>query len=210
MPPPIAGRTTVAVRFAWIGDPAEGEEALAPIRGVAPAIFGGVGPMPSAAIGMIHADPVAPMPSHERAVMLTGLPPEAVEALLAAAGPTVDCPQTVVELRQLGGAIAQGSTEDGSFCGRDIAFSLTAIGIDAGPGSAAMKASAETIAGALAPWDTGRRLPNFTPTIDPEQTLRVYDREVLLRLGAVFAALDPDEVISAAQPVRGAVRLLEA
>jgi hypothetical protein len=120
----------------------------------------------------------------------------------------VDVPQVVVELRQLGGAVAQGSGEDGSFCGRDIAFTFVTIGVDAGPGAAAMRASASAIAAALAPWDSGRRLPNFTPTIEPEQVLRVYDRDVLVRLAYLVSRLDPDGVIGSAEPVRRARPLL--
>lgn len=210
VPAPLAGRTTVAVRFAWIGDPDAGRAAFAPISGLAPAVFGGVDVMPSAAIGMIHADPTEPMPSHEQAAMLSGFPAAAADALLAVAGPALDVPQVVVEVRQLGGAVQRGGEEDGSFCGRDTAFSLVAIGIGAGPGVPAMEASAEAITGALASWDTGRRLPNFTPTLDPRQVLRVYDEAVLLRLAAVIEAVDPDGVMTAAAPVTAAAALLRS
>lgn len=205
VPEPLAGRTTVAVRFAWTGDPAEGEGVLAPIRDVAPVVFGMVGVLPPSAMGVIHSDPVDPMPTSERAVLLSALPDEAVTALLAVAGPGTDCPQLVVELRQLGGAVAQGSTEDGSLCNRDAAFSLLTIGIAAGPAAAATAASAAAIADAVAPWDTGRQLPNFAASPDPAQVLRVYDRPVLDRLSTLIERLDPDGVISAAQPIRAAV-----
>jgi hypothetical protein len=207
VPEPLAGRTSVAVRFAWTGDVADGEAVLAPITSIAPVVFGAIGVLPASAMGVIHADPVDPMPAQERSVMLSGLPPAAVDALLAVAGPAADCPQVVVELRQLGGAVAAGSTADGSFCGRDVAFTLAVIGIAAGPATAPTAASGEAIVGALAPWDTGRRLPNFEPSPDPQHALRVYDREVLLRLGALLTSLDPDGVIGASRPIREA-RLL--
>ncbi|WP_242425032.1 FAD-binding oxidoreductase, partial [Frankia sp. EI5c] len=70
VPPPLAGRCTVAIRFAWIGDPAEGERVAGPMAAVAPVIFGGLEVLPFGALGMIHADPVDPMPVHERSVLL--------------------------------------------------------------------------------------------------------------------------------------------
>ena len=206
VPEPIAGRTTVTVRFAWTGDPAEGEAVLAPIREIAPVVFGMIGVLPPAAMGVIHSDPVDPMPTAERAALLSDLPEAAVTALLQAAGPQADCPLILVELRQLGGAVALGSVEDGSLCNRDAAFTLLAIGIAAGPAAAATRAAAEAVVRAVAPWDTGRGLPNYAPSTDPAQVRRVYDPEVLERLAALVDRVDPDAVISAAGPIRAARR----
>ncbi len=47
VPPPLAGRTTVAVRYAWVGDAAEGEAAVAPMADVAPVVFGVSGSCPT-------------------------------------------------------------------------------------------------------------------------------------------------------------------
>ena len=57
------------------------------MRDVAPVVLGGIGVMPYTALGSIHADPVDPMPGHEAAALLRELPEEAVETLLAYAGP---------------------------------------------------------------------------------------------------------------------------
>jgi FAD/FMN-containing dehydrogenase len=207
VPEPLAGRTTIAVRFAWTGDTGEGEALLAPIRDAAAVVFGGVGVMPASAMGMIHADPVDPMPSHETAVMLSALPQEAVEALLAVAGPRSDCALVVVEVRQLGGAVDRWTTADGSFDARGIGFALNAIGIAAGPAAAATVASGRDIATAMAPWDSGRQLPNYAPSTDPAQVLRVYGSDVRARLGSIAEALDPLDVISATRPIREALRV---
>ena len=203
VPEPLAGRTTIAVRFAWTGDPADGEAALGPIASVAPVVFGGVGVMPSAAIGMIHADPVDPMPTQERATMLRALPADAVEALLALTGGDADCPQVVIELRQLGGAVGRTAAPD-AFSGRDTEFTLLTIGIDAGPVAAPTRVHAAAVATAMAPWSTGRQLPNFAPSADPEQAALVYDSGTLARLGSLIAAYDPNAVVIAAEPIREA------
>jgi hypothetical protein len=210
VPEPIAGRTTIAVRFAWTGDIGRGEEVIEPIRAAASVIFGAIGVLPPDAMGVIPADPVDPMPVSEHAVMLSELPSEAVDALLDVSGPVTACPHLIVGVRRLCGAIAEGSSEDGSFCGRDIAFTCLAIGIAAGPLAGASAASAAAIAAAMAPWDCGRRLPNFEPSTDPRHALKVYDPDTLRRLDAVVADLDPCAVISASRPIRGARALLDA
>ena len=79
--------------------------------------------LPYAAIGAVHADPVDPMPVNENHALLSELPTEAVEALLALTGPGSGSAQTIVELRLLGGALAREPQHRSAFCHRDAAFS---------------------------------------------------------------------------------------
>ena len=70
VPPMLAGKLTVAVRFASAGDHRTAERLLAPMRAAATPLLDGVGPLPYAAIGAIHADPPVPMPVHEGTTLL--------------------------------------------------------------------------------------------------------------------------------------------
>ena len=195
VPPPLAGRTTVAVRYAFTGDAVEGERLLAPLRQVAEPVLDGIGPLPYGAIDAVHADPVDPMPAVETAVLLEELPPEALEVLLAAAGPGSRSPQLLVELRQLGGAVARGGAVESAFCHRDAPYQLLAVGVPADPW---VEAHGRLLVEALAPWTTGRGMPNFTATDDPAVFARCYDPEVLDRLRRTAAAYDPHGRIAAA------------
>ncbi len=107
VPEPLAGRLTVAVRYTALDDFAEGAALLAPMREAATPILDTVGVLPYAAIGAVHADPVDPMPCHEGQVLLREFGSEAVDILLAAAGPGSASVQTIVEVRLLGGAMAR-------------------------------------------------------------------------------------------------------
>ena len=203
VPEPLAGRLTVAVRFVWTGDPADGEALVGPLRRAATPVLDGLGVLPFAAIGRVHADPVDPMPVHEATDLLTDLTAEAVDALVAVAGPASGSPQIVVELRQLGGALARTPEVPSALCHRDAAFSLLAVGVAAGPGRDAVVAHAEQVRAALRPWATGGALPNFAPGSGPERLARSYDPEVLHRLAAVADRYDPSAVLRAGQvPVR--------
>lgn len=201
VPAPLAGRCTVAVRYAWVGDATEGEAVLAPMRELAPVLFGGIGPMPYAEIGVIHADPVDPTPATESTHLFDALPREAVDALLDVAGPASDCPQLVVELRLLGGAIARRAAP-GSVCHRDSAAALVVIGIDVPPLHAATVGNAARIAAAIAPWDGGGALPNFGGPATRESVLRVYDAPTLTRLASLASTYDPAGVLACGRAVR--------
>ncbi len=207
VPEPIAGRQTIAVRFAWTGDPAAGERVLAPVSTIAPVIFGGAQVMPGAQVGAIHADPTDPMLSVERSVMLRELPPDALDALLAVAGPESACLQTLVEVRQLGGALAAEPEVPSAFCGRDIAFTCSAIGVAAGPNAADTIADAASVVAAMGPWAATRRIPNFDATAVPAELVLTYDADVLGRLADLMDEVDPGAVIAASRPLRAAAVL---
>ncbi|MBO4210432.1 FAD-binding oxidoreductase [Micromonospora echinofusca] len=128
LPEPLRGQFVVHLRVAHLGDAVEGERLLAPMRAVAPALVDTVGEMPYPAMAAIHADPTDPMPTHEAGVVLRDLPAEAVDALLAVAGPEFDVPLMMVELRLLGGALAQPAVVPNAVSGREGAFSLLAVG----------------------------------------------------------------------------------
>ena len=202
VPPPLAGRLTVAVRFAWTGDRAQGAEALAPLREVAAPLVDLVAPMPYAALGSIHADPVDPMPTREAHALLATLPEAAVDRLLALAGPGAECPQVMVELRQLGGAIAVPPRVPSAFCHRDAAFSLLAVGLAVPPLLDAVTASGDALQEAVQEWARPGGLPNFAPGADEAWMQRTYDPAALHRLRRVSDAYDPHGVLWGARALR--------
>ena len=93
--------------------------------------------------------------------LLAALPDEAVEALLALVGPDAECPQIVVEVRQLGGAMPRrGRTPPSPSATPPSAVHTVGLAVPprarggAGPRPGPGR-------GALAPWSTGGLLPNF-------------------------------------------------
>jgi len=197
VPEPLADRLTVAVRFAWTGNPERGAQVVAPMRAAAPMIIDAVGVMPYAALGMIHSDPVDPIPVHEGHALLDGFPAEAAERLVAATGPRSGSPQIVVEVRQLGGAVAIEGEVPSAFCRRDAAFSLFSAGIAAPPVGESVAAHAGALREAMAPWTGPGALPNFAPGVDAERFRRVYTPDVLERLRVLSATYDPAHVLVA-------------
>jgi hypothetical protein len=199
LPPAIAGRQTLAVRYAWIGDPESGAAYLAELRDSAAALLDTVGPMPYSAIGRIHADPVDPMPVSSRSALLGELPEEALDALMDAVGE--HGPHTIVELRALGGAIARAPQHPSAVCHRDAGFQLFMSGVPV-PDGTALSAHANSVLAALGPWTMPGLLPNFAASDDPATIARSYDPDTRQRLATLADRYDPDHVLHTGQVAR--------
>lgn len=192
VPAPLRGVVSLAVRFAHHG-PAERVAGLvAPMRRVATPVLDSIGPMPYAAVDAIHMDPTDPMPAVARGGLLGSLPEAAVETLLTVAGPGVDVPLAVVELRLMGGALGRPAPVPNAVAGREGAFSVSVVAPAPPPLAEVAPALAGGVVEALAPWSTGTTLVNFGG--DRSTLARAWAPDVLTRLRAVKAAVDPGDV----------------
>ncbi|MBW0088799.1 FAD-binding oxidoreductase [Pseudonocardia sp. KRD-184] len=196
LPEPLRGQFVVHLRVAHLGSADEGAALLAPMRAVAAPLMDLVAEMPYAAVDSIHMDPTDPMPTWDRGATLRALPAEAVDALLAVAGPDVQVPLIMVELRHLGGAVARPPRVPGAVAGRDAAFSLLALGPMAGPLAETMPAITQAVIDRMAPWAGRGALLNFLGQAGPDRVAALWDDADRARLLAVRRALDPGSVFS--------------
>ena len=203
VPPPLAGRMTLGVRFLWTGAPAEGERLLDEIRAVAPVVLDDALLRPYTEIDHVHADPVDPMPVTDLAILLSAFPAEAAQRLLAVAGSGSGSPQTLVEIRHLGGAYAREGAHPSAFSHRDARYSVLTVGVAPDPvAEAATLAHAAAVFAALADWDTGGVWPNFGVPHDAASARRSYDPATLARLAEVTRTYDPQGVLQAGHYTR--------
>jgi FAD/FMN-containing dehydrogenase len=197
VPPMLAGKRTLSIRFLWTGDAAEGERQLDRIRAVAPAILDDCAVKPYAAVDSVHTDPVDPTPAIDPAILLAEFPAEAADRLLAVAGHGSGSSLILLEVRALGGQYARAPQHPDAFDHRGARFSVLAVGLAATPDMAAQgMVDAERVFDALAPWDNGRVWPNFGPVHDEYSARRAYDEATRERLAAIVAAYDPDGVLN--------------
>lgn len=190
VPPMLAGRLTLSVRYVWTGSAEEGERWFAAMRSAAPVILDDVSEKPYTAIDSVHTDPLDPTPAYEAGHVLADFTAETADALLSLTGPGVPSPQILVEVRQLGGAYARPGEHPSAFASRDAAYSLLVVGIAEIPG---VEDHAGAILDAMAPWVGTHRLPNFTFT--PEEYADAYDEVTLARLRRARRTYDPDGVL---------------
>jgi FAD/FMN-containing dehydrogenase len=190
LPEPLRGRDVLSLRLTHLGPPEEGAAVVAPMRAIATPLLDTVTELPYAAVDAVHVDPITPMPVYDRGVTVGALPADAVDALLAVAGPDVPAPLAMVEIRLLGGAVARRPEVDNAVTGRDGAFSVYAVSVPAGPSAAAARAATDAVVQALTPW-AGGALVNFQGPATPEGVGRLWDDARRARLLEIRDRVDP-------------------
>jgi len=120
---------------------------------------------------------------------LAELTPATVDAILEFAGPGTDPGIDVIDIRQLGGALARQSGPPSAVVNRDAAFVIFAVASVANE----RPASGVDLMHRLAPWLAGRKISNFlTPADATVQGTRIaFDEPTYARLRSVKARYDP-------------------
>jgi len=196
LPEPLRGRSVVAVRGCYGGEtPEAGAELFRPVReGLGDPIVDTFGELSVAAMDAISRDPVDPMAVIQHAEMLADLPPAAIGALVGVAGAGSGSPLLMVELRQLGGALAPTVEHPNPMGGGDARFSLNAIGVAPDPEMAeGVEAHLARLVEATRPYRTGATFVNFMEVSPPADRVRAaYPPADWKRLVALKDAHDPE------------------
>jgi hypothetical protein len=198
LPPPLRGKTAVHLRFAYTGtDHALAERLLSPMKVAGTILLGYVGPMRTDEMDGIHMDPQDPMPAWEKGIVLRELPAEAVDALLATAGPQLEIPLIMAEIRLMGGALGRPATVPDAVPGRSGAFSLLVLGPAVPELARVVPAIGKGVLQAMAPWRAEESMINFLGDVSgPGEVLAAYPEESRERLVAVKRAVDPAGVFT--------------
>jgi FAD/FMN-containing dehydrogenase len=193
VPEPLRGRFTVHVRVAFIGPADAGAGLVEPIRAAAPRLLDTVGELPFTANAAIHADPVDPLPVFERGTLLRDLSADTVQALLAVAGPAVDTPLVMVEVRHLGGALARPPSTPSAVNRPDARFHLFAATVGAPGTDDVFRPALDAVLDAVRPWSAGTSQVNFLTSYDtsPDRVRAAYGSETFARLVRVKRRYDP-------------------
>jgi FAD/FMN-containing dehydrogenase len=200
IPEPFRGNSYAMVEIIHCGEVADGEELVAPLRGLGPEMDT-VAAVPPAGIVDLHMDPPEPSPYASTATLVEELPAAALDALLEAVGPGSGSQLVSVELRHCGGALSrapEGAGALGSLPGSYLAF---AVGIV--PAPEAMEPTRAWLGGfdrALEPYGSGHYL-NFRD--DPTELDTAFPAATVDRLREVKRRCDPENVFQANHPVTG-------
>ena len=198
LPEPLRGQTTVHLRFTSTGLAAEDAAALlAPMQAAGRVLLGAAGPLLPTELDRVHMDPVDPMPTWEKGMLLADLTGETVDALLAAAGPQVQVPLVAVELRQLGGALAREPRVPDAVAGRDAAWTVLVVAPMVPELAEVVPSLGRSVLGALAPWAAPGCLVNFLGAVGgPADVVAAYPPAMAERLLEVKRRVDPTGVFS--------------
>ena len=197
LPPFLSGRSLVVIDGAILEEDDGAAEILASLRALAPEMdtFARI---PSDGVLAMHMDPPDPVPAVSDHAMLTGLPDDAVAALLDAVGPGVATPLMIAELRHLGGALAR--SHEGALARLHGEYALFAVSVVPAPEMAEVcDAATRDLAAALGPWSTGGRFSNFSDR--PTDAATMFDGPDWERLLSVRERHDAERTWVAAHAV---------
>jgi hypothetical protein len=199
VPEQLRGRDFVMVEAACLGDAGSGAELISPLRRLGPQLDT-FATIPATSLGQLNMEPDEPVPFRGDGALLTDLPDPAIDALVAIAGPDTDSLLTSVEVRHLGGALARPARDGGAQPSIDGNYLVIAIGVIPAPEvAAAVRAQAQAVKDALAPWHAdydyynSEEIPGPAAAVLPPASHR--------RLQQIKAAYDPNQVMISAHPV---------
>ena len=196
IPEPLRGKTVLSVRFAYVGDAAEGKRLFQPIRDAGTTLIDAVGEMPATDIALIHNDPKDPTPSWDRGMMLTGFDSDFVQAFLDVAGPDRQLPLIAVEIRHLGGATQRDVPEGSAVGGRGGAGTLTMIGVpDPSLFEHVLPAAVDGVLDRLRPWIAAETTVNFAGSFAlPGSYEASWPPDTFARLAELRTTYNPDNL----------------
>ena len=164
LPEPLRGRSVVVVKGCYCGEkPEDGGEMFRPVRdGLGEPIINTFREMPVSEMDQISMDPVDPLAVVQHAELLSDLSLGAIDALVGVAGAGPGSPLTILELRQLGGALALAPEHLNLMGSGSARFSLNAIGATFTPEmEQGVKDHIARLTAAIRPYRTGETFLNF-------------------------------------------------
>jgi FAD/FMN-containing dehydrogenase len=187
VPAPVRGRSFATVEVALLGSEEQAAELLGPLRALGPEIDT-CAAMAPAGLARMHMDPAEPLPYRSTHLLLGELPPAAIDAWIAAAGPGSGTALTSVELRHTGGALARPA--DAALPSLPGEFLLFGVGAPVPPNDlAAIQDGLARVRDALEPFATGVLL-SFVE--EPFDAARGYPPDAWERLQGARRRYDPD------------------
>ena len=199
IPEPVRGQSFAVVSAAFLGSEADGTELTRPLRELGPAMDT-FAMYPPVALSELAMDPPDPVPYLSDSAILGDLPSDAIDDLMAVAGPGSGSPLVMVELRQTGGALARSAPHHGALAslrGSFVGFSVGAVMDEAS--ATAAQGQLALVHGALAPHAVGAYL-NFAEV--ETDTRSAYSADAYSRLQAVKGEYDPDDLFRANHRIR--------
>src|ERR687898_538297 len=199
LPERLRGKSVIALRGCYCGErPGDGEELGRPMREeLGEPIMDTFGMMPYAAMDSISMDPVDPMGARQHSEMLSDLSPEAIETLVEVAGAGSGSPLIMLEIRQLGGALARNAEHLSTMGKSDSKFIMNGVGPAFTPEMAeGVVAYLARVTDATRPFQTSDTYVNFMELDDAsaERVKAAYAPEDFERLVALKDRYDPHNV----------------
>ncbi|HEX5983074.1 MAG TPA: FAD-binding oxidoreductase [Solirubrobacterales bacterium] len=191
VPEPLRGGSFAVFQAAYLGEEGEGRALLRPMAALGPTLDN-MGMVPPLVLGDMAMDPPDPLPIMSTTALLSDFSAERIEDLLAAVGPGSGSPLALVQMRQMGGALARRTPEAGARATLPGGFSMFSLGVPEDEATAAqVRTYLDAVERAVRPSRCGE-YPNFVE--EPADASAFFDEDTWARLRAVKADYDPDDL----------------
>jgi hypothetical protein len=199
VPEPLRGRSFTLVEAVFLGDAEEGTRLLEPLRALEPEIDT-LAVIPPVELIRLHMDPEQPVPAIGGGQLLHALPSEAIDALLAVAGPDTDSPLLTLEVRHIGGAAGRPADGHGALAALEGDYMVFGGGIPVTPElGVAIGARIAALENVLAPWSSDTTYLNFVE--HPADSASFYPPDTYARLRAAKRTFDPHDLFLSNHPI---------
>ncbi|HEY3520632.1 MAG TPA: FAD-binding oxidoreductase [Rhodanobacteraceae bacterium] len=199
LPAHVHGTPIVALAWCWSGDPAHGEQVLAPLTGFGEPL-GRVGGIVPYAAWQQTFDSHAAAGDHYywTTSQFDAFDDAMIDALVPLASAAPD-PLCEVHVHHLGGAVSRIPGDATAFSHRDAPFFINVIGHTAAAENfAAVRDWTRGLHAALAPWARAGIQPNFAGEVT-DLNSRAHDAGTQTKLAALRAHYDPDGLLAPAR-----------
>ena len=206
VPQAMQGKAAVGIVVAWFGPLERGAAALAPLRAFAAPPVDIVQPMPYVALqSLLDGSQPPGRRNYWRSENLTGLPDEAIDALISR-GASATSPFTNLILQPVGGAVAAVPEDATPLGGRSAPWQYHCYGVWVGADDARHIAWVRETEQALRPWAAGRMSLNFATEVDDDRVRSAFGEVKYRKLVALKDKYDPTNVFRMNQNVRPTAR----
>jgi FAD binding domain len=199
IPEPVRGKSFVVVEAIHLGDPAQADELLRPLRALGP-INDTIATIPVQALSHLHMDPEEPVPGIADGSVLSHLDERAIGELERVAGAASGSPLLSVEVRHLGGELARARPQHGALSSIEGDYVMFAVGVTPTPEAhVAVSRHVEVVKQALVPWTARHMYLNFAETTRSADSF--WSEQAYARLRRIKAAVDPTGRMHANHPI---------
>ena len=191
LPEDVHGTDVIVFALIWVGDPAEGEQAIAPVREFGDPVGEHIGVQPFAAWQQAFDPLLTPgMRNYWKSHNFTEVSDGLVDAVVASAG-SVPTPHSEVFIAALGGATTRPAPDSMAYSHRDTNYVMNVHGRwETAAEDAAGIAWARGAFDAAAPFATGGVYVNFMPDDEEDRVHAAYGINQA-RLAEIKTKYDP-------------------
>ena len=190
IPPAKQGSPVVAILICYTGDLAQGEQVVAPLRKLGTVVADVIAPIPYPVMFAFAEEAArSGFPQYVRSLFAQTLSDEAIQTIVSAACKVIS-PETMMQIRILGGAMNRVPADATAFAHRDKQVMISIFDTELHLGNSEHRSRAEQLWQALSPYTEGVYV-NFLMEEGEQRVHQAYPPATYARLEALKKRYDP-------------------